>query len=129
MLTPLVLLLAAAQEPTESAESVVPPPIRIAPPGEAWPAIRSGKPVSQPDWSDWHVYPPAALALNQQGRVTVETLVGSDGVPLACRVTRSSGYAELDTGTCNLTNLLRFAPRAIRTASRCRASIVAASSG
>jgi TonB family protein len=110
MLTPLLLLLAAAQDPEEAAQPIAPPAIRIAPPEEAWPATRSGRPVSGPDWSDYRAYPPTALMLNQQGRVAVEALVGSDGVPVACRVTSSSGYAELDTGTCNLMTLLRFAP-------------------
>ena len=86
------------------------PPIRIASPAERWPDRTAGAPVSAPDWSDYRLYPQAALALDQEGRVEVEALIGSDGVPSACRVRRTSGYAELDQGTCNLMNLLRFAP-------------------
>ncbi|MEA3060950.1 MAG: periplasmic protein TonB [Sphingomonadales bacterium] len=107
--TLLLLFLAAAQDPTEP-PPIEAPRIRIAAPTEAWPATRSGRPVSAPDWSDARLYPPTALALDQQGRVVVETLVGTDGVPAACRVVSSSGYAELDIGTCNVMTLLRFAP-------------------
>lgn len=86
------------------------PPIRIASPSEQWPVRVAGTPLTAPDWSDYRLYPPAALDLEQEGRVGVETLIGGDGVPRACRVVRSSGYAELDRGSCNLTNLLRFEP-------------------
>src|SRR4051794_4785347 len=92
------------------ADPIAAPPIRIAPPDEAWPAVRAGKPISAPDWADYRIYPPAALEQDQQGRVAIESLVSPEGVPVACRVTGSSGYAELDVGTCNIMNLLRFAP-------------------
>lgn len=119
----LPFVLAAAAQPV-GAPSEVPkppfapepsrpfdvPPIRIASPSEPWPARTAKAPIRAPDWSDYRLYPPAALGLAQEGRVAVETLIGGDGVPRACRPTISSGYAELDRGTCNLTNLLRFAP-------------------
>jgi TonB family protein len=89
---------------------VAAPPIRIAPATEKWPETPAGKPISAPDWSDYRLYPPAALELDQEGRVSVEALVGTDGAPRACRIRTSSGYSELDTGTCNLMNLLRFSP-------------------
>lgn len=119
----LQFVLAAAAQPVDAAPEIRPPtfapkpsrpfdvpPIRIASPSEPWPVRPAKAPISAPDWSDYRLYPPAALALDQEGRVEVETLIGADGVPLACRPRRSSGYAELDRGTCNLTNLLRFAP-------------------
>lgn len=116
---PSLLLLLLLQIETRSvvtrpvpppAGPIAAPPIRIAPPDEAWPAVSAGKPISAPDWADYRLYPPAALELDQQGRVAVDSLVSPEGVPVACRVRSSSGYAELDVGTCNIMNLLRFAP-------------------
>lgn len=119
----LPVLLAAVAQPVGAppeirARPIAPEPsrpfdlprIRIASPSEPWPLRAAKAPVRAPDWSDYRLYPPAALALDQEGRVDVETLIGGDGVPLACRPRRSSGYTELDLGTCDLTNLLRFAP-------------------
>ena len=96
--------------PPAPSRSLSVPAIRIANRSEPWPARAATEPISHPDWSDYRLYPQAALDLDQQGRVTVEALVGIDGVPRACRLLHSSGYAELDAGTCNLMTLLRFQP-------------------
>jgi TonB family protein len=84
----------------------------VGPPPPDWPSGRVGRVVTAPDWADYHIYPPAAYGLDEQGRVRVAMRVGTDGRPLACRVTRSSGYVELDDGTCDLTMTMRFAPGA-----------------
>ncbi|HEX5183823.1 MAG TPA: energy transducer TonB [Allosphingosinicella sp.] len=66
--------------------------------------------LQQPDWTDFNIYPQAAQALDQQGNVRAEILIGRDGVPRLCRIAISSGYAELDEGTCQLLMQMRFAP-------------------
>ena len=47
-------------------------------------------------------YPRAAWRARIEGAVTVRYTVGTDGRPRGCRVTRSSGNAELDSTTCRL---------------------------
>jgi TonB family protein len=86
--------------------TVVPP----ASPLDAWPAVRPGKVLSTPDWSDYRVYPMAARSRGQEGRVLPELLVGTDGRPRACRIIESSRFAELDSGTCELMMKMRFEP-------------------
>jgi TonB family protein len=68
--------------------------------------------VTAPDWSDFHIYPQAAAALSQEGRVRIALRVSAEGQPQACRVTQSSGHAELDDGTCDLGMAMRYAPMA-----------------
>lgn len=45
-------------------------------------------------------YPPEAIRKEQQGTVAAEWAVAEDGIVEDCHVVRSSGYAELDRGTC-----------------------------
>ena len=47
-------------------------------------------------------YPPAARRASIEGSVAVRFVVGTDGRVSGCRVTRSSGHAELDATTCRL---------------------------
>ena len=47
-------------------------------------------------------YPRSALRAGAQGSVTVRYTVEPDGSVSGCRVTRSSGYPELDSTTCRL---------------------------
>ncbi|HWT12059.1 MAG TPA: energy transducer TonB [Allosphingosinicella sp.] len=47
-------------------------------------------------------YPPATLRAGIEGSVAVRYVVGTDGRVGGCRVTRSSGNAELDATTCRL---------------------------
>ena len=81
------------------------PPI-LAP----WPPARQLKVLRSPDWSDYRLYPAEARRREQEGTVVVEALVGKDGAPRECRVSRSSGHSELDLGTCALALQMRFAP-------------------
>ena len=56
-------------------------------------------------------YPPEALRRGQQGTVRFSVTVGTNGRVVACEITRSSGFAELDEGTCRLARRkLRFNP-------------------
>jgi TonB family protein len=55
-------------------------------------------------------YTPHALRHEQEGRVTVQLLIGRDGVPRDCRILMSSGHAPLDRNTCETLSLARFAP-------------------
>ncbi len=88
-----------------------PPVLRVAEPEVSdWPPRRNLEVLSGPDWTDYNIYPPAALHSDQEGVVLVEDLVGPDGVPKACRIVESSGHAELDSGTCDLFMQMRFAP-------------------
>jgi protein TonB len=56
------------------------------------------KQVVQPDFSTCTlpVYPPEAKARKEEGITRLAILVGPDGAVRTTRVTRSSGYADLD---------------------------------
>lgn len=82
----------------------------VAPSQEPWPTNSPGRILSTPDWSDYRIYPEAALEKEQEGRVVPELLIGKDGVPKACRIVVSSKFAELDSGTCDLMLKMRFEP-------------------
>lgn len=79
-------------------------------PADPWPTVRAGRVLVTPNWSDYRIYPAAALRKNQEGRVVPELLVGPDGKPQACRIVVSSRFAELDSGTCDLLMQMRFEP-------------------
>jgi protein TonB len=56
-------------------------------------------------------YPKAAAEAGAQGTVAMRFTVGVDGRPRDCRVTRSSGNADLDATTCQLIlKRFRYAP-------------------
>ena len=56
-------------------------------------------------------YPPEALRRGQQGTVRFVVTVGTNGRVTECTITRSSGYEQLDEGTCRLARRkLRFNP-------------------
>lgn len=94
------LLLAFATLPTVTAQTTP----------DTWPTVRPGKVVSTPDWSDYNVYPITARSKQQEGRVRPELLVDKDGHPLDCRIVESSGFEELDSGTCKVMMQMRFEP-------------------
>ena len=77
---------------------------------EIWPTARAGAVRATPDWSDYRIYPRAALRKDQEGLVVPELLVGPDGTPVACRIVKSSQFAELDAGSCSLMMQMRFEP-------------------
>jgi TonB family protein len=76
--------------------------------------------IGGPDWSDPDIYPAAARRLEQQGAVGFVLLVGTDGRPRSCTISSSSGFAELDAGTCRLAMTMRFARPAAETTTRLR---------
>ena len=63
-------------------------------------------------------YPPEALRSNQQGTVRFSVTVGTNGHVVACEITRSSGFRELDEGTCRLARRSSASARAGCTAAR-----------
>jgi len=64
---------------------------------------RAARPVNAPaGWVSTDDYPGASLRRGEQGTVRFELTVAADGRVQACRVTASSGSAELDTATCRL---------------------------
>lgn len=75
-----------------------PPPAPPAP-RLAQAAVPRGSPG---DWFSDEFYPPAAKRAGVQGRVSVALSVGADGKVADCRVTASSGNADLDETTCRL---------------------------
>lgn len=77
---------------------------------EKWPTAAAGRILSTPDWSDYRIYPPAALDKEQEGRVRGDIRIGTDGRPIACRILETSNFAELDAGTCELLMQMRFEP-------------------
>ena len=66
--------------------------------------------LSTPDWADYRIYPKAALRKDEEGRVLAEIVIGTDGIPKACRIIESSNFPELDNGTCELFMKMRFEP-------------------
>lgn len=56
-------------------------------------------------------YPPAALRAGHEGAVGYEVKVAKDGKVTGCRVTETSGFADLDQQTCaQLRQTARFKP-------------------
>ena len=75
---------------------------------EMWPDAKSGRILETPDWSDYRIYPRAALKKDEEGRVKAELFVGSDGKPVKCRILNTSFRPDLDAGTCELMMQMRF---------------------
>ena len=56
-------------------------------------------------------YPSEAMRRGQQGTVRFSVTVGTNGRVVDCLITQSSGFTELDEGTCRLARRkLRFNP-------------------
>lgn len=74
----------------------------------ALPAVPKSDPRT---WFSTDDYPPALRASDKEGAVEVELEVDEQGVPIACRITASSGEAELDSLTCTIfVKRARFVP-------------------
>jgi len=76
-----------------------------------WALPRPGRITGGPDWSNYEIYPRAALEQDLQGVVIFAVQVAADGRVRACGIIGSSGFAELDDGTCTLAMTMRFEPR------------------
>lgn len=62
---------------------------------------RAAKPLGMPGkWVSDADYPAGALHRGQQGASAFELAIGPDGRVRDCRITRSSGSADLDAATC-----------------------------
>lgn len=115
--------------------SVIPPVTPILNIGTVTPAEPPAPPANlsrglqprgnQGDWFPQDSYPAAARRAGAEGRVSVSVDVGTNGRVTACRVTASSGDADLDNATCRLaTRNGRFTP-ALDTAGKPVASTTA----
>ena len=101
----LVIMAAEASAPVLRPPVVAPPPPlapyeRPAPMravGRAWPAVLRN---SQYGWITSDDYPARALRGEEAGTVAFRLDIGLDGVPTACHLVRSSGFADLDEATC-----------------------------
>lgn len=71
---------------------------------------RLARPRNDPaGWVSTSDYPVSSLRRNEQGAVRFELAVAADGAVRGCRITASSGFAELDAATCRLvTRRARF---------------------
>ena len=68
------------------------------------------EPLNGP-WMTVDDYPIESIKDDEQGYVTVEFTIGTDGKLADCRVVRPSGYRRLDVIPCNiLTRRARFKP-------------------
>lgn len=95
-------------------------PLTIDPPGPSpTPFVekpsftpKSVRPRNDPGlWVTTGDYPTASLRRGEQGTARFEVSVGSDGKVIDCRVTSSSGAAELDAATCkHVAKRARFEP-------------------
>jgi periplasmic protein TonB len=77
----------------------------------AQPAPRAERPGNLADYISGNDYPARALDLRQEGSVGFTVTVAPNGRVTGCAITRPSGHAELDEGTCRLARRrLRFNP-------------------
>ena len=83
----------------------------VVPSSPDWPAPMPLRALpSSPDWVGDDAYPPEAHRQELEGQVMFETLVGTDGVPKACRILAPSPHVLLDDGTCDRAMTMRFEP-------------------
>lgn len=108
---PLVPTNAAPSFPTTTVEYPPLPPLPPAPEAAPYaepsaPAVNLSRALrprgDQGAWFPQDSYPPAARRGGAEGRVSVSVDVGADGRVIDCRVTSSSGNADLDGATCRL---------------------------
>lgn len=80
------------------------PDIHIAEPDLTgpFPPNRGVRPISPERWVSYYNYRSDDIRAGREGGVGFTVTVGADGRAGACRVTRSSGHAELDSYTCAL---------------------------
>ncbi len=76
---------------------------------------RAVKPRGNPGaWIQLSDYPPGPLKAGIEGTTHFTLTVSADGRPTACRITQSSGNAELDAATCGaLMKRARFDPKLV----------------
>ena len=68
--------------------------------------------LSKHDWITPADYPRELRGSGKQGIVTIEVSISASGAVTACRVMKSSGFAELDDAACDATlRKAKFLPR------------------
>ncbi|URW76312.1 energy transducer TonB [Sphingomonas donggukensis] len=83
--------------------------------------VATNLPTAVPDgdasnWLTQDDYPPSAIKAGAEGTVAVRLTVGTDGRPVACDVTSSSGTEELDRAACTaIVTRGRFKPAKTQT--------------
>jgi protein TonB len=107
---PVVLL--PPMMPNTSVEIGVIGPIATSTPEKPALTPKSARPRTDPgSWVSTDDYPGAALRRGEQGSVRFEVAVAPDGRVSDCRVTASSGSADLDAATCRtVSRRARFDP-------------------
>lgn len=88
----LIALLLAAQAAIPAETPTQSPPAAAAP--------QTGQPPQMKAITGAFDYPRSALAKGVQGAVYYQMTVRTDGKPVSCTVTTSSGSRELDKATC-----------------------------
>lgn len=74
-------------------------------------SVVAAAPSTPLPWYTFDDYPMKAFTEQWKGASAFELLVGTDGRPTACTITRSSGYATLDRQTCWIAmHRARFTP-------------------
>jgi TonB family protein len=74
-------------------------------------SVIAATPVTPLPWFEFRDYPMKAFEKNWEGVTGFELLVGPDGKIADCKVTSSSGHAELDRTSCFLaTRRVKFRP-------------------
>ncbi|MDG2002818.1 MAG: energy transducer TonB [Novosphingobium sp.] len=94
---------------TVSAPPPAPPPIIIPPPPPP-PPPKPATPRNNPgSWATSNDYPSRALREDRAGTTGFRLTINDKGRVASCRVTSSSGHADLDQATCkNVTRRARF---------------------
>ncbi len=74
--------------------------------------VEVAEPLTNPgSWVSTYDYPASALRAEVEGTTAFTLIVGIDGKPLQCEVTKSSGSADLDSTSCEkLLERASFAP-------------------
>lgn len=69
------------------------------------------RPLNSGSWVTTYDYPLRALAENREGTVAFTLAINAMGQASDCKITQSSGHADLDAATClHLMARARFAP-------------------
>lgn len=90
---------------------VITPTAPPAPPAPPKISQRAGPKGNPGQYFTKDYYPPAALRAGAEGRVVAQLTIGADGRVTDCRVTSSSGNADLDDQTCRTSrSRLKFTP-------------------
>lgn len=107
---PVVINVAPNPPPIETVPEPPPPVIVPPPPAPPPPPPKPGTPRNNPgNWATSNDYPSRALREDRAGTASFQVTIDARGRVASCRITRSSGHADLDAATCkNVTRRARF---------------------